>query len=216
MCANVLRLASTASQVATLAENSWLDMATLGLLYDTSTGSGTAPSCLIMFSLSSGGSSAFGTRSTMVPSLNVCLFGMKTPPGPRMLQPPPPRIDRQRAQAQCLVCELQHMPPGCGDAARCLASSASVSRYFMVRIRPPAWLPLPGCRCVARCREARVAFELSTRHVGEEAVLPRCQKGGSSSRRHVLLEPGHEPGQVISDGRESADAVSFPGVDHQF
>jgi hypothetical protein len=28
------------------------------------------------------------------------------------------------------------------------------------------------------------------------------------------LEPGHEPGLVISDGREPADAVSFPGVDH--
>src|ERR1017187_417372 len=100
MCANVLRLASTASQVATLAAYSWLDRATLGLLYDTSTGSGTAPSCSIMFSLSSGGSSAFGTRSAMVSSLHVCLLGMKTPPGPRMLQPPPPRIDRQRAQAR--------------------------------------------------------------------------------------------------------------------
>src|SRR6266567_529892 len=39
---------------------------------------------------------------------------------------------------------------------------------------------------------------------------------GTRSRRHVPLEPGHEPGQVISDGREPADAVSFPGVDHQF
>src|SRR5580692_7460787 len=96
MCANVLRLESTASQLATPAENSWLDLATLGLLYDTSTGSGTAPSCLIIFSQSSAGSSALGTRSAMVSSLDVCLFGMKTPPGPRVLQPPPPRTDRQR------------------------------------------------------------------------------------------------------------------------
>ena len=56
MCANVFRLASTASHVAMLAENSWLDRATLGLLYVTSTGSGTAPSCLIMLSRSSAGS----------------------------------------------------------------------------------------------------------------------------------------------------------------
>src|ERR1700751_5970615 len=75
MCANVLRLASAASHVPTPAESSWLDMATLGLLYVTSTGSGTAPSCLIMFSLSSAGSCAFGTRSAMVSSLDGCLFG---------------------------------------------------------------------------------------------------------------------------------------------
>jgi hypothetical protein len=84
MCANVFRLASAASHVAALAASSWLDMATLGLLYVTSSGSGTAPSCLIMFSLSSAGSSAFGMRSAMVSSLDVCLFGMKTPTGPRV------------------------------------------------------------------------------------------------------------------------------------
>src|SRR5205809_6675886 len=39
---------------------------------------------------------------------------------------------------------------------------------------------------------------------------------GTRSGRHVPVEPGHEPGQVISDGREPADAVSFPWVDHQF
>src|ERR1700739_1719312 len=73
MCANVLRLASAASHLATSAENTWLNMATLGLLYITSTGSGTTPSCLIMLSLSSAGSSTFGTRSAMVSSLDVCL-----------------------------------------------------------------------------------------------------------------------------------------------
>src|SRR5258708_40129539 len=44
---------------------------------------------------------------------------------------------------------------------------------------------------------------------------PACTRG-TRSRRHVLLQPGPEPGQVISDGREPADAVSFPGADHQF
>jgi drug/metabolite transporter (DMT)-like permease len=39
---------------------------------------------------------------------------------------------------------------------------------------------------------------------------------GTRSRRHVPLEPGHEPGQVIGDGREPPDAVPFPWVDHQF
>src|SRR6202042_2492088 len=86
MCANDLRLSAAASHSPTLPPISMDAWATLGLCHATSTGSGTAPICLIMLSLSSAVSSAFGTRSTMVFSLPVCLFGMKTPPGPRMLQ----------------------------------------------------------------------------------------------------------------------------------
>src|SRR5438067_9549439 len=59
--------------------------------------------------------------------------------------------------------------------------------------------------------------------IGHRAEWPICRPyrtpartRGTRSRRHVPLEPGHEPGQVISHGREPADAVSFPGVDHQF
>src|ERR1700734_2970226 len=74
MCANVLRLASTVSHGPTLAESSWSERATLGLLYATSTGSGTAPSRLIMSSLSSAGSSALGTRSATVSSLDVACW----------------------------------------------------------------------------------------------------------------------------------------------
>src|SRR6266542_2688470 len=65
MCANDLRLASAASHAPTLAPNSRPAWATSGVCHSTSTGSGTAPSCLIMLSLSSVGSSAFGTRSAM-------------------------------------------------------------------------------------------------------------------------------------------------------
>src|ERR1700733_3888730 len=40
----------------------------------------------------------------------------------------------------------------------------------------------------------------------------RCLRSG----RHVLLEPGDEPGQVVRDGREPADTVTLLRVDHQF
>src|SRR5882757_1491787 len=75
MCAKVLRLASAASHAATLPLNSWLATASLGLFHSTSTGSGTAPNCLTILSRNSVGSFAFGTRSAMVSSLDVYLFG---------------------------------------------------------------------------------------------------------------------------------------------
>src|SRR5690348_8097580 len=68
MCANDLRLASAALHAPTLPPNSRLSWVTSGLCYSTSTFSGTAPSCLTMFSLSSLGSSAFGMRSAMMSS----------------------------------------------------------------------------------------------------------------------------------------------------
>src|SRR5580700_7459181 len=86
ICANDLRLSSAASHSLTWPPICRDASATLGLCHATSTGSGTAPSCLIMLSLSPAVSSAFGTRSAMVFSLPACLFGMKTPPGPRLLQ----------------------------------------------------------------------------------------------------------------------------------
>src|SRR5580692_4975824 len=74
MCAKDLRLSSTASHAPTLPPNSILARATWGLCHTTSTGSGTAPNCLIMLSLISVGSSAFGTRSAMVSSSDDCLL----------------------------------------------------------------------------------------------------------------------------------------------
>ena len=74
MCANDLRLSSAASHSPTLPPNSRAASATFGLCQVTSTGSGTAPNCVIMLSLSSVGSSALGTRSAMVSSLSVCLL----------------------------------------------------------------------------------------------------------------------------------------------
>src|SRR5881392_4023286 len=73
ICANVLRLASAASHAPTFAPNSSAAWATLGLCHSTSTGSATAPNCLIMLSLTSGVSSAFETRNAMVSSLDVLL-----------------------------------------------------------------------------------------------------------------------------------------------
>src|SRR6266851_1346472 len=74
MCAKVLRLSSAASHAPTLAPNSRPAWATSGLCQSTSTGSGTTPSCFIMLSLSSGVSSAFGTRSAMVSSYGRLRF----------------------------------------------------------------------------------------------------------------------------------------------
>src|SRR5437762_11550779 len=65
MCANVLTLSSVASHVAILAPNSSAAWATAGLCHVTSTGSATAPNCLIMLSRSSLGISAFEIRSVM-------------------------------------------------------------------------------------------------------------------------------------------------------
>src|SRR5919199_4376400 len=74
MCAKVLRLSSAAFHAATLAPNSSAACATAGLCHVTSTGSATAPNCLIMLSRISAGSSAFGTRSVvMVSSLDLLL-----------------------------------------------------------------------------------------------------------------------------------------------
>jgi len=75
MCANTFRLPSTASHAPTLPLNSRLDSATPGLFHITSTGSGTAPNRMTIFSLSSLGSSAFGTRTAMVSSIIcMCLY----------------------------------------------------------------------------------------------------------------------------------------------
>src|SRR5205814_7237118 len=74
MCAKVFRLSSAASHAAILAPNSSAAWATLGLCHVTSTGSATAPNCLIMRSRSSLGISAFDTRNiVMVSYLDVLL-----------------------------------------------------------------------------------------------------------------------------------------------
>src|ERR1700741_4232060 len=74
ICANVLRLSSAASHAAILAPNSSAAWATLGLCHVTSTGSATAPNCLIMLSRSSLGISAFDTRNVvMVSSRTFCV-----------------------------------------------------------------------------------------------------------------------------------------------
>src|SRR5437868_12771889 len=65
MCAKVLRLSSAASHVAILAPSSSAAWATLGLCHVSSTGSATAPNCLIMLSRSSLGISAFEIRSVI-------------------------------------------------------------------------------------------------------------------------------------------------------
>jgi hypothetical protein len=102
----------------------------------------------------------------MVSSLDVCLFGMKTPPGPRMLQPPPPPTDRQReperrtfatdgvansAAAGYLVLPLLHV-----TTVVPMPRQVAAEPVLAVMVRPGPWVGAQDLKATTGVRE-RVA-----------------------------------------------------------